>query len=607
LLRAAGSALAVVVSCRSPPARAFPGVLVAKDDGERGLRSTSIALMRHRGLSIVTLSAEYEGPLTPFAFVVPVPSDVRASAVKTVRRGLLSRVEALSAPRFHAFYEQDPCDEAPPDQGFDEHLKAKGAGFLALPGLPPLDRHYAVSNEISVPVTATFKERESEFHYRDLVYAGTEKLKAQLIAAGYRVGDAALELLGHELRAGQRLLLVEVSLSHVELAADNRVQLGGIRYVSREPVTKFDEALGRTKAPGEDVFVYVFDRTSRYELANHENARVPLAVRVEPRAAEHLATVYDALFDAFAARHPDAYVTEFAWPTSGCGEPCPDVPLGPDELLTLGGDVLEAETTTPSERAPEPSEEPPLERERFEAHLAELGASERPAAVREHAAERREIERRRALVARQTYVLSRLHHRYVAGAERRDLELAPARPLAGGTGIPRGARGEVALVASEAPENRLEVRFFALKPWTLGSACSSPARFRWGKRWASEARAPRAVPLALDLASQSRDPRVLRETLLVSLPELGLTAAEPSEPSVSAPARATEPAPSASPAKARGCSNSAAPPRPADSTWLAVGFFSCLVVCALRVRRRVARVSEAPRASGARDRARVRG
>ena len=522
----------------------------------------------------MTLSVEYEGPLAPFALLLPVPSDVRASAVKTVKRGVLARVEALSAPRFHAFYEQDPCDEAPVEQGFDTHLKAQGAGFLASPGLPPLDRHYAVSNEISVPVTASFKERESEFTYRDLVYANPDALRVSLGAAGYRIADRALALLAAALRPGARLLLAEVSLAHVELAADNRVQLGGIRFASTQPATKLAEALGAANGHAEDVFVYVFDRSARYELTNHENARLPLAVRVEPRVAERLGAAYNGLFDAFTTRHPDAYVTEFAWPTSGCGEPCPDVPLRPDELLTLGGDVLEAQTTTASERSPEPSEEPVLERERFETHLGELAPKERAAAAREHAAERREIERRRALTARQSYVLTRLHHRYPAGAARRDLELAPASPLAGGVAIPVGARGEVAQTAAPAPENRLQVRFFALEPWARGSACSSPRRFRWGKRWASEARAPRAVPLALDLPSQSREPRILGAGLRVALPELGLAAVDPDVPAV--PAKAAPSASSSTGAsKTRGCALGAPPVGHAGAALL-LAAFGCL-------------------------------
>jgi hypothetical protein len=539
-------ALALVLAA---PAAAFPGALVAKDDAERSVSATTVVLMRYGGFSVVTLSAEYAGPLTPFAFVVPVPGDVRADAVKTLKRGVIGRVEAITAPRFHAFYEQDPCDEGPLEQSWDEHVKVKGAGFLAPPGLPPPDRHYAVSNEISVPVAATFKDHESEFNYAELGFDGPEKLRAALGARGYRITDAALASLGHELHRGQKLLLAEVAPARVELSAGGRVQLGGIRYVTREP-RALPAALGAgdTRAP-EDLFVFVFDREGRVEVAGQDAVFPPLAVRVEPRVAEHLATAYDALFDAVTARHPAAFVTEYAFSTSGCGEPCPDVPLAPDELMTLGGDVLEANTTSAKERAPEPGEEPILERERFESHLAELMPKERPAAEREHRAERREIERRRALSARQTYVLTRLHRRYAPGELRGNLELAKAAAVTGGVGVPAGASGKLPSGVVPSSDNRVEVRFFALNPWPLGVACSAPKRSRWGKRWASEARASRSVPLALDLPSAHRDASVLTRALLTPLPELGLA---PVAESASVPAASAPAAVSASSAGANG-------------------------------------------------------
>ncbi len=520
-------------------------MLVAKDDAERSVSATTVVLMRYGGFSVVTLSAEYAGPLTPFAFLIPVPGDVRADAVKTLKRGVIGRVEAITAPRFHAFYEQDPCDERPLEQSWDEHVKVKGAGFLAPPGLPPPDRHYAVSNEISLPVAATFKDRESEFTYAELRFDGGEKLRAALTARGYRITDVALASLGAAIHGGQKLLLAEVAPARVELSAGGRVELGGIRYFTREPGALPAGVSGGNPRTPEDLFVFVFDRRGRVEVARQADVFPPLAVRVEPRVAEHLATAYDALFDAVAARHPGSFVTEYAFSTSGCGEPCPDVPLAPDELMTLGGDVLEAKTTTAKERAPEPADEPVLDRERFESHLAELMPKERPAAEREHRAERREIERRRALSARQTYVLTRLHRRDAPGQTRANWELVEAAPVTGGVGVPAGASGKLPTGVVPSSDNRVEVRFFALNPWPLGIDCSAPKRSRWGKRWASEARAPRSVPLALDLPSARRDANVLTRALLTPLPELGLVPVAEAAPVSSASAPASGTAPSA--------------------------------------------------------------
>src|SRR6185369_6019587 len=112
-------ALTAGVATMAAGVRAFPGMLVAKDGATHSVRSTSIVLMQHGGYSIVTLMAEVEGPLQPFALLVPVPADVTPSRLRTVRRSILARVESVSAPRLHAFYEQDPCDDGPVEQAWD--------------------------------------------------------------------------------------------------------------------------------------------------------------------------------------------------------------------------------------------------------------------------------------------------------------------------------------------------------------------------------------------------------------------------------------------------------------------------------------------------------
>ncbi len=546
-------AVVLALTGKTTHAAAFPGICVGKADGARLVHTTSVVVMRHAEYSIVTVMADYEGPIAPFAFILPVPSDVRVSDVRTVKREMVERLEALSAPRFHAFYEQDPCDPAPVEQRWDEQIRARGRGFLTPADLPPEDRHYAVSNAITLPTQPVFKGKESEFVYQTALVASARELESSLAARGYAVSAAALSALAPYVERGIRLLIAEVpSLEGVALTGTNRVELGGIRYFTRAPLAALPLTLGLQNSPGsQDVFVYVLDRNRRYHATNYENVLLPTNLRIDPRAAGQLATVYNGLFDAAVSRK-QGVVTEYAWPTGGCGQPCPDVAFRPDELLSFGGDVLEAHTTSAKERRAAPVDESLQERRRFEDHLRELPAAARTRAQREHEAERREIGKRLALAARQTYVLTRLHQRYDRARLPRDLEIGPApTPLRGGVGVPTGRDGELLRAAEPAaPEtpNELQTRFVALHPWRGEVACRSPSRFRWGKAWASEARASRAVPLALDLAHAARDRTLLEKALRTPLPELGFSGTNyeafreaphdlPSAPSAAPPAR----------------------------------------------------------------------
>ncbi|HEX5101394.1 MAG TPA: DUF2330 domain-containing protein [Polyangiaceae bacterium] len=542
--------LALAIAAPAAECGAFPGLVLGKEAGRRAVRSTSIVLVRHGGYSVVTLMAELEAPLRPFALLVPVPADVTPARLRTVRRSTIARVEALTAPRLHAFYEQDPCDDGPVEQAWDEHIKATGRGFLTPDGVPPTDRRYAVSNVISKPVAPVFKEKESEFTYAILDARTPERLASELTRRGYAADPGVLERLQPSFDAGERLLLAEVSLSHVELATGDRIRLGGIRYWSQKPLATLRESLASSGA-NEELFVYVFDRSSRYTVRDAPNVVVPTNVVVEPRAAEQLSGLYTGLLGAALERSPGAFALEYAWPTSGCGEPCPDVPLGVDELMTLGGDVLEERTTTAAERAPDPGPEPEREAQRFERELAEQMPKDRPAKLREHLADRREIARRSALSARQSYVLTRLHQARTDATPPRDLTLVPAPPVAGGVGIPEGRAGTLRTDTTAGAANKLQMRFVALYPWSRGVACSSPRRGAWGKRWASEARQSRAVPLALDLGTTRASRGVLESVLVRPLPELGLR-----EHVTPVPSAATAPAaPSATspPVPHRGC------------------------------------------------------
>ncbi len=557
-------------------AAAFPGVCVGKDGEQRLVHATSIVVMRHAEYSIITVMADYDGPSAPFAFLIPVPADVRAADVRTVKREMVERLEALSAPRFHTFYEQDPCDPAPLEQRWDEQFHAHGRGFLTPSDLPPTDRTYAVSNAITLPTQAVFKGQENEFGYDVIDVASVRELERWLAAHGYVVPAPALSALAPYVGPGRRLLVAEVSsMQRVALTGSRRVELGGIRFWSRAPLAALPLTLGLHNSGGaQDVFVYVLDRKQRYQATNYDNALLPTNLAIDPGAASQLAGVYNALFEAAESRKRGV-VTEYAWSTTGCGQPCPDAALRPDELLSFGGDVLEARTTSFKERAAAPVEESVQERRLFEERVRELPPAERARERAEHEAQRREIGKRLALAARQTYVLTRLHYRYDRPSLPRDLELGPAAsPLRGGVGVPSGRDGALARASAPAAENELQSRFVARQPWRGEISCRAPVHFRWGKPWASEARASRAVSLALDLASAARDRSALDKVLRTPLPELGFPGtnypAFRSVPSTPSPSPSAAPSPSA-------CSFSAAARHDAAFGWLLIGALSALV------------------------------
>src|SRR5690349_9677261 len=78
---AAPVALGLVMS--ASPALAFPGFIAGKGDAPRVSNSTQVVLLQKGDHTVVTVWADYEGPLDRFALVSPVPSDVELAGVKT--------------------------------------------------------------------------------------------------------------------------------------------------------------------------------------------------------------------------------------------------------------------------------------------------------------------------------------------------------------------------------------------------------------------------------------------------------------------------------------------------------------------------------------------
>jgi hypothetical protein len=201
-----------------------------------------------------------------------------------------------------------------------------------------------------------------------------------------------------------------------------------------------------------------------------------------------------------------------------------------NEIMSLGGDIMEAKLVSAAERAPEPEPETSDEKALFEEHLLDRSAADKAKALQQHKADRHELARRRAMMARQRYVMTRLHMRYDAKALPRDIQLQPASEhIEGGIGLPVGPKGALPNGTRVAKVSHYQVRFTSLFTWPHSYQCQSPVRWRWGRRWKSLDTALRKVWLATDLPRQSRDASQLN-LLQTAISDLGVA------PKVDAPA-----------------------------------------------------------------------
>jgi hypothetical protein len=541
-----GVPLALGLVTSASPAQAFPGFIAGKGDAARVSNSTQVVLLRKGDHTVVTVWADYEGPLDRFALVLPVPSDVELDGVKTLKRDSVDHLDEISAPRFHEFWEKDPCEPGEADQEWQRDLRVKdsAANFLGA-GMPDVSGGQKLPPEMLLDFDPQFKDGEYSF---ELVPNG-QSVQAYLQKKGLNVPAGAKDRLGKYEAAGMQMLVADVSASKVELGGARRALLSPIRFATQQPYA-IPSTLGLANSAGQqEIIVYVLHPEKRFEVKNYGNVFPPTNVNVDMAVKERLGEFYAGVHDALLAKEPRSFLVEYAWPTIKlCGEPCPNAPIGIHELLSLGVDVVEADVPK-AERNPKP---PPLSDE----EKAQMKAADK-ATRKQLEAQRRETIRRRGVLDRNSYVITRLHHRYDTKSLPEDVMVQPAASVEGGLALPSGPNGEASGSVESAQESRLQIRYSALHPSKKVIQCENPVRYRWGKA-PPDYRGLRKTWTARDLAYKKRDKFVLNEVIKSSVPVLGIAAAPD-------PAAAPANAPAAEAKSDSGCALAA--PAPAGGVW----------------------------------------
>ena len=502
------------------PASAFPGFLTSKTGAEIKVNSTQIVLMKKGNQTAVSVMSDYQGAIEPFAMVLVVPADVTAERVTTLKREYVDRIDAISAPRFHEYWEQDPCDPGPVEQEWQRNMKADASSaFLGGGDMPQSTQK--VAKELSLDVKA--KQKEGEYTFTLL--GKDDKVGAWLKSKGYAVPAGAEQAVAPYLAAGMRLVVAQVDANRVELVGGDRAQLSPIRFWTDQPYDTIPDRVGLLNAGGkQELLVYVLDPEQRYESKNYKNVFPPTNVEVDFAVKERIGEFYAALHDIILSKNPGAVLNEFAWPSDGCGQPCATEPLMISELLSLGADVFE-QSVSKEDKNPKPPELTKEEKDAFKEATKDLKPKERKAKEKQAKEDRYTVAARQALIARHKYVVSRVHYRYDDKSLPNDPKLGAASgAIEGGVAQPKGQKGEADTEVRPAAQNKFQVRYNNFHPWVPVIQCPNPERYRWGKA-PRDYRGLRKTWIAEDLTRKSRTQIKPAEMLRTPIPSLGISGA----------------------------------------------------------------------------------
>ena len=335
MVRLLAVVVSTVIALAPGTASAFCGFYVADSNATLTNDATQVVLMRKGTRTVLAMQNDYKGPPEAFALVVPVPVVLREGDVKTLPKAVFAHVEAMGAPRLVEYWEQDPC----PEDAGDGHYGTIGRGAGTGTGYGVGGGRGGMRADLGVTVEATFAVGE----YKIVILSAKDStgLDTWLRQESYKIPAGAEPLLRPYVESGMKFFVAKVDPSKVEFDANGRAALSPLRFHYDSDEFSLPIRLGLANSGGtQDLVVSIFAPYQRYEVANYTNVTIPTNIDVDDRVRDNFGAFYAQLFDRTLARNPGSVVTEYAWQATSC-DPCTGPTLQPEELATLGGDVLD--------------------------------------------------------------------------------------------------------------------------------------------------------------------------------------------------------------------------------------------------------------------------
>jgi len=323
-------------------ASAFCGFYVSGSNATLRNDATQVVLMRKGTRTVLAMQNDYKGPPEAFALVVPVPVVLQKDDVRTLPKEVFAHVEAMGAPRLVEYWEQDPCpEESEGRYGTMGFGAGTGTGYGVGGG-----RGGMRGRDLGVTVEAKFAVGE----YQILILSAKDStgLDTWLRQENYTIPEGAEPLLRPYVESGMKFFVAKVDPSKVTFDASGHAALSPLRFHYDSEEFSLPIRLGLANSGGtQDLIVSIFAPYQRYEVANYKNVTIPTNIDVDDRVRDDFGAFYAQLFDRTLLSNPGAVVTEYAWQATTC-DPCTGPTLQPEELATLGGDVLDKGGVQPS-------------------------------------------------------------------------------------------------------------------------------------------------------------------------------------------------------------------------------------------------------------------
>ena len=307
-----------------PDAHAFCGFYVAKADTDLYNKASQVIIAREGQRTILTMANDYQGDVSDFAIVVPVPVVLDEEQVHVGDPAILERLDGFSAPRLVEYFDENPCAV--------RQFRNRGG---ALESMVTADAPAEVRSEQALGVTVESQFTVGEYDIVILSARESNGLETWLRQNGYQMPQNASQLLRPYIRQGMKFFVAKVNLDTLERSEYQSLRPLQIAYES--PRFMLPIRLGMMNAESEqDLIIYLLSPQGRIELTNYRTVDVPSNVDLPVFVKDEFPDFYRDMFQtAYENEGKTVAFLEYAWDMASC-DPCSATPLSPDELRQAG-------------------------------------------------------------------------------------------------------------------------------------------------------------------------------------------------------------------------------------------------------------------------------
>ncbi len=309
----------------SQSAMAFCGFYVAKADASLFNNASQVVLARHDDKTVITMSNDYQGELTEFAMVVPVPDVLKKEQIHIANQKDIDHLDAYTAPRLVEYFDKNPCQRPMPYQRggmIPKAAKMKEIGAASME-----------SERLGVTIEASYTVGE----YDILILSAKESggLVTWLEANNYKIPNNAEKVLESYIKQDTKFFVAKVNLE--AQAKTGFTKLRPLSMAFETPKFMLPIRLGTVNANGpQDLIIYTLTQKGRVETTNYRTVKLPTGQDIPPYIKNEFKPFYKDMFTTAVNKEDmKAVFLEYAWNMGWC-DPCAADPLSPKQLRELG-------------------------------------------------------------------------------------------------------------------------------------------------------------------------------------------------------------------------------------------------------------------------------